>query len=221
MKRKILSALIFSIVIISLTGCSVNKESVLKKAKRLNVTEFVNDVSDNELNATDRYKNNFYKITGSVEKISNSFILLIAGDAKFKVLLPKDDIKKIKTNQEIEVAGKLTNINKSNVKIKNAYLTKDEFTITGKVTIPQRRHLVNFVDYTGRQKARSYYANYKDSEWFLEVGNYKIKSAEKQNFYNEGDTIILGKKVEDGMVISVTGKIFLDEIEDIAGIKIK
>lgn len=226
MKKKIFSLLIICILVFGLTGCGVSKEKVLKNANKLNMNDFIDDISENELKAKEKYENNYYVIKGSVSSIKDGNIKLMTNSStEFKVPLDNEEIKKISNSQIIEVAGKLLKIENNNGDVKiemdKSYLKSDSFLITGIVKIPARKHLVNFVDYTGRQKSRTYYDEYKDSEWFLEIGDYKITSAEKQNFYGEGETIILGKKVEDGANVSVMGKIYNhNEIKDISKIKI-
>lgn len=219
MKKTIILLILGITITLSFTGCNNSKDKIIKKASELETAVFIKKLNENAINTKDTYEGNIYKLTGLVSEINEKYILI---DSKFKIYLTKNDIKKIQENQQIEVAGKLTNIKKENIigELKNAYLLNDSFTITGEVNIPTRKHLVNFIDYTGVQPSRTYYADYTDDEWYMEIGKYKIKSADTKNFYNEGDTIILGQKIENKKTITVIGKIYGTEVKEISSIKI-
>ena len=200
MKKIILLTLLCGTLILGLTGCGMSKDNMLKDAKELDLEELVQDIENNVISAEEKYKEKIFKITATVDSIDKDEIpMTIIGMpmGAIKVSLSKNDIKNISKGQTIDIVGKIKNISEDKIEIKNAFLVNDKYTISGIVNIPARRHLVNFVDYTGAQPSRSYYEDYTNNEWFMDVGDYKVKKADKQNFYGEGDTILLDKKIEN------------------------
>ena len=143
MKKIVKSLLLCMIIMILLTGCGKkSKEFVLKNSTKWDLKQFSEELYNNKVNTIDKYENKYYSVVGVVAEIEKNRIALYdsLSGSLFVINLSKEDIKKITKEQEVEVAGKLTNISDcnrdssnlydldvNNGLLEDAYLVNDEF----------------------------------------------------------------------------------------------
>lgn len=223
-KSKLMIIIPIAIVIIVVVGIVVfmnktmSKEEMLSIAKELNYQNFSEEMKTNQSRAKEEYNNKIVTFESYVSSIDNNYITL--ADGNIKVYLKNEDIKKIDVDQKIEVVGKLQNAqfkgeektiagttytdNSCIAEMKQAYLIKDTFEITGTAKVDTSL----FYDLPDK-KGVDYYC-------YINTGNARVVLLEYISIEQQIDpkNVYKGIKLNDVDInaestITVVGKIVL------------
>jgi len=139
--KKILYILLVAIIVLSLTGCTISKERMLEKSKKIYVDELREELEVNFKKAKKKYKGNIYEIDAGVISIEEDFAKIALGDYGFydkeylEVHFKDKDLEKLKVGERITFVGKISDISKEDnyikVKIKKAHYISNIMKITG------------------------------------------------------------------------------------------
>ncbi len=107
--KRIISALLITVLIISMAGCNNQSSSengganssspanTIESSKPFDYSAFVSAFSNNELRAKEDYIGNVYTVSAFVRSVKEDSCILeildaVADDFVFKVMLPKEDL---------------------------------------------------------------------------------------------------------------------------------
>ena len=121
MKNTLIAFTMIAALALCLVGCgaSMSKEEMLSKAQVLDQNELIQANKDNPVAAEKKYEGNYYKLTGIVSRIYSNVVggtdyCLISSDDNgldfddIEVVLSKDELAKLHTNQTVTVVGVMT-----------------------------------------------------------------------------------------------------------------
>lgn len=233
MKKKVIIIVCILVVLLICLGsllinCKISKDKMIDMAKELEMQEFNKEVIENIERAKDKYIKNIYEITGFVTDISDNTIVVEENNSKMVVCIKKEDIKKIDKNQKITLVGKIEDIKveeksgdkykitKAVATMKNAYITKDTFEISGTVVIPEKEHYI-----WDSVSKKSTTISMKEEDWYCNVdGKYNLTEfAETKKFADEGESIIAGATLNNKQIIIFSGKIIRNIKRNSAGVE--
>lgn len=215
--------LIITIVIIILVANSkMSKKDMLYIAKELTFQEINEEMENNQTRAKEKYIGNVYLITGYIKEFKgNNIILEDNGNSDIIVTLSKEEIMNLDNGQKVMIVGKFNDFksNKETKQIgdgsyteetytlymKNAYIEKDNFTITGTISIPELQYyLYSYI--TGKQTLEKHTID----EWYCSVNGIDITdfAGTKKFTTNENEeSTISNVSVKDGDTVTIKGKI--------------
>ncbi len=225
----VVAIVIIAVVIVIIPKGKMSKEKMLAVANDIKLEDFESEIKSNQTRAKEKYINNCYIITGYIQDFQDNSIIIYDSDnyysdthrTKIKANLLKKDIKLLDKNQKVTIVGKISNIDFSkedsivggarfdydvaNIEMKNAYINKDIFEITGVVDVSDEYKLVSsYSGKIGKTKREL-------KEWYCHIGDYDITEfAETKNFVNDRveKNIVFGTEITDGNSVTITGKVF-------------
>ncbi|NBI09252.1 hypothetical protein D1641_04365 [Colidextribacter sp. OB.20] len=122
----------------------MTKEEMLEQAENSDLKELYEIISANKIKAEEELTGKIYCFNGYVDEIESDYIVLSYYGNTIVVYLPKDDIINLVKDQEIAVVGELGKvgyednsswyISYGGCELINAYVAKDIYEITGKLT---------------------------------------------------------------------------------------
>ena len=122
----------------------MTKEEMLEQAENSDLKELYEIISANKIKAEEELTGKIYCFNGYVNEIESDYIVLSYYGNTIVVYLPKDDIINLVKDQEIAVVGELGKvgyednsswyISYGGCELINAYVAKDIYEITGKLT---------------------------------------------------------------------------------------
>ena len=121
------------------------KEEMLSTASTCDFSKIQYAYEQNKVNAQETYVGKIYKITGYVSEIESEYISIVplntlltnAGSSSYPVTtvmayISKDDIKRLSTNDVINIVGEVTNLDSiSTMEMKNAHYIDNIVTVSG------------------------------------------------------------------------------------------
>ena len=134
---------------------TMSKEDIISAAQALDVQSLYRDFEANPIKVKDTYCEGIFRFTGFVERFEEEYVVIAPLDAPIlferdlvvKVYMDAEDMKNISTEQVINVAGKITDINDDHfvafydqimgtvVTMEDAYYIDDIVEITGTVNV--------------------------------------------------------------------------------------
>lgn len=194
--KKTLSLILALVLCLSLCACGGGKTSdvaknasnadfykiydVAKNALNADFHKIYKDCQNNITAAKDKYVGNTYKFAGIVKGIDEDSVSI--APIKFptgfstwyqvEVFMSKDDIKKVSTNQIVNVAGEISDIsNNANVQMKNGVLIDDVIEFEGEVTnfILNESYTKHLMVIEAKNAAQDYTGMYKKITYHCEV----------------------------------------------------
>lgn len=210
------------IIIILVANNKMSKKDMLDIAKELTFQDINEEMENNQTRAKEKYIGNVYLITGYIKEFNdNKIILKDTGNSEIVVTLSKEEIINLDNGQKVMIVGKFNDF-KSNKEtkqlgggsyteetytlyMKNAYIEKDNFTITGTISIPELQYYL-YSHITGKQTLEKHTID----EWYCSVDGIDITDfAETKKFTtNENEkSTISNVSVKDGDTVTIKGKI--------------
>ncbi|MBS5590099.1 MAG: hypothetical protein KHX24_04120 [Clostridiales bacterium] len=148
--KRIISALLITVLIISMAGCNnqsgsenggANSSSPVnntESSKPFDYSVFVSDFSNNELRAKEDYIGNVYTVSAFVRSVKEDSCILeildaVADDFVFKAMLPKEDLMALNNSQRITVSGTIEQIEGRQIVLNDASYIDGTSEITATV----------------------------------------------------------------------------------------
>ena len=216
----VIIAIIALIIVVS--NNKMSKAEMIKIAKELSFEDLSEEMENNKTRAEEKYTGNVYLVTGYVKEIDGKNVVVRdTGNAEVIATLSKQEINMLDNGQKVTIVGKINDFEYNEetkplgagsytqktytLKMKNAYIENDIFTITGIVEIPDKYYYL-YSSVTGKRT----YETHDISEWYCSVNGCDITEfAEIKNFTtseNEESTI-LNVSLKDGDFVTIKGKI--------------
>ena len=210
------------VIAIVISNKKMSKSDMLAVAEELSFEDLNEEMTNNQTRAKEKYIGNVYLITGYVKEFNgNNVVIHDTGNAEVIATLAKQEINMLDKGQKVAIVGKFNDFEYNEetkplgagsytqktytLKMKNAYIEKDIFTITGTVEIPDKYYYL-YSSITGKRT----YETHDISEWYCSVNGCDITEfAEVKKFTtseNEESTI-LNVSLKDDDIVTIKGKI--------------
>ena len=200
------------------------KEEMLSTASTCDFSKIQYDYEQNKVNAQETHVGKIYKITGYVSGIESEYISIVPLNALLKyasdsgglpvttvrAYISKDDIKRLSTNDVINIVGEVTNLDSiSTMEMRNAYY------VDNIVTISCNTHFVWNVSHTNqlleiKSKAKTLDTYPQTFQTLLDyIYTYTVPSSGDNEKF--GETIFDDVIVSEGDTINVECVLKYDE----------
>ena len=200
------------------------KEEMLSTASTCDFSKIQYDYKQNKVNAQETHVGKIYKITGYVSGIESEYISIVPLNTPLqyasysgglpvttvRAYISKDDIKRLSTNDVINIVGEVTNLDSiSTMEMKNAYYIDNIVTISGSASFVWNiSHTNQLLEIKSKAKTLNTYP-----ETFQTLLDYRYTYTVPSSGDNEkfGETIFDDVMVSEGDTINVECVLKYDE----------